>query len=82
MLRKFENLVNEAIEDGFARGTNVFMENLEEDLVKDEIITEAGSFDNVLNELFEGSDDNIDDDNIDDIDMEKVDDLLSELGDE
>ena len=54
MLREYTQLVSETIDEGFERGIGLFMENLEVDLVKDEIIQEAGSVDNVLKVMFEG----------------------------
>jgi len=45
MLREFVQLIDEAVDEGFERGLNLFMEGLEEDLAKDEVITESGSFD-------------------------------------
>jgi len=53
MLREFVSLVNEAVEDGFNRGLNLFMENLEEDLAKSEIIAEAGGVDVVMAAILE-----------------------------
>jgi hypothetical protein len=40
MIREFVDLVNEAVDSGYERGINMFMENLEVDLKKDEIISE------------------------------------------
>ena len=53
MLREFVALVNEAVDDGFNRGLNLFMENLEEDLAKSEIIAEAGGVDTVIATILE-----------------------------
>ena len=53
MLREFVELVNEAVDDGFNRGLNLFMENLEEDLAKSEIISEAGGVDTIFAAILE-----------------------------
>ena len=50
MLREFVQLVSEAVDDGFNRGLNLFMENLEEDLAKSEILSET-SIDQVVAEM-------------------------------
>jgi len=42
MLRKFETLVENVIEEGHSRGVNLFMENLEEELSRSEIIESEG----------------------------------------
>ena len=54
MLREYTQLVSETIDDGFERGISLFMENLEADLAKSEVISEAGNVDNVLKAMFEG----------------------------
>ena len=51
MLREFIQLVDEAVDEGFDRGLNLFMEGLEEDLAKNEIITENGGFDKVVGKM-------------------------------
>ena len=53
MLREFVALVSEAVDDGFNRGLNLFMESLEEDLAKSEVITEAGGVDNLFAAILE-----------------------------
>jgi hypothetical protein len=53
MLREFVKLVNEAVEDGFDRGLNLFMESLEEDLTKSEVISEIGGVDKTFAAILE-----------------------------
>lgn len=53
MLREFVKLIDEAVDEGFDRGLNLFMEGLEEDLTKSEYLTEAGGFDAYATRMFE-----------------------------
>jgi hypothetical protein len=53
MLREVVQLVNEAVNEGHERGVSLFMENLEEDLIKDHIFEEHGGVDPVMATLFE-----------------------------
>jgi len=53
MLREFVKLVDEAVDDGFNRGLKLFMESLEEDLAKSEIITEVGGVDALFAAILE-----------------------------
>ncbi len=55
MLREVVELVNEAVDEGHARGVQLFMENLEEDLTKEHIFEEFGGIDPVMAKLFEES---------------------------
>ena len=76
MLREYTQLVSETIDEGFERGIGLFMENLEVDMVKDEIIQEAGSVDNVLKVMFEGYEQEGTEQEVTD---DEVDNLLSNL---
>jgi hypothetical protein len=51
MLREFVQLVDEAVDEGFDRGLTMFMESLEEDLMKAELISENGSTDKIIAEM-------------------------------
>ena len=48
MIREFTKLVTEAVDAGTERGLNLFMESLEEDLSKAEVIEECGGIDEVI----------------------------------
>jgi hypothetical protein len=78
MLREFVKLVDEAVDDGFNRGLNLFMENLEEDLAKSEIITESGGVDKVIASILEadGYEVELQDEELENIDESKVDAML------
>lgn len=52
MLRKFTDLISEAINDGHERGINLFMESLETDLQKDMVFENHG-VQNVVGQLFQ-----------------------------
>lgn len=54
MLREFVNLVNEGVDEGFARGIDLFMESLEYDLQK-EVVFEQHGFDAIMTNLFENA---------------------------
>ena len=77
MIREFIQLVDEAVDEGFDRGLNLFMESLEEDLVKSEIITESGGFDKVVSQMMTA--DGIELLNEEEISEERIDALLKEL---
>lgn len=53
MLREFVKLVDEAVDEGFDRGLNLFMEGLEEELAKSEMLAESGGFDAHVAMMFE-----------------------------
>lgn len=79
MLREFVSLVNEAVDDGFNRGLNLFMENLEEDLAKSEVIAEAGGIDTVVAAILEADGYEVslaDDDVLENLDESKIDAML------
>jgi hypothetical protein len=78
MLREFVALVNEAVNDGFDRGLNLFMENLEEDLAKSEVITEAGGIDTVVAAILEadGYEVSVKDEDLENLDESKIDAML------
>ncbi len=78
MLREFVSLVNEAVDDGFNRGLNLFMENLEEDLAKSEVIAEAGGIDTVVAAILEadGYEVSLADDVLENLDESKIDAML------
>lgn len=54
MLRQFVDLVNEAVDDGYKYGIDLFMESLEIDNAKDEVLSEHGE-DAVMKHLFENA---------------------------
>jgi len=78
MLREFVKLVDEAVDDGFNRGLTLFMENLEEDLAKSEVIAEAGSVDNVVAAILEadGYEVELQDEELENLDETKIDAML------
>ena len=78
MLREFVALVNEAVDDGFNRGLNLFMENLEEDLAKSEVIAEAGGVDTVIATILEadGYEVSVKDEDLENLDESKIDAML------
>ena len=78
MLREFVALVNEAVDDGFNRGLNLFMENLEEDLAKSEVIAEAGGVDTVVAAILEadGYEVSVADEDLENLDESKIDAML------
>jgi hypothetical protein len=49
----FENLVDYAIVDGYQRGINLFMEELDHTLQVNTVIEEAGSIDNLVGAMLE-----------------------------
>ena len=81
MLRQFVKLVDEAVEDGFIRGLNLFMENLEEDLSKAEVITEAGGVNHKLYKMFEAEGIVVDvpEEELNKYDEKKMDELLEQF---
>ena len=88
MLRQFVDLVNEAVDEGYTRGIDLFMESLEADLAKDEVLNEHG-VDSVVAFLFENAGVGIDadvteltEDEIDEIDEKNLDAALSALEDD
>lgn len=78
MLREFVKLVDEAVDDGFNRGLNLFMENLEEDLAKSEIIAEAGGVDKAVAAILEadGYEVGLQDEELENLDETKIDAML------
>jgi len=78
MLREFVALVNEAVDDGFNRGLNLFMENLEEELAKSEVIAEAGGVDTVIAAILEadGYEVSVKDEDLENLDESKIDAML------
>ena len=81
MLREFVQLVSEAVDDGFNRGLNLFMENLEEDLAKSEILSEV-TIDQVISEMLttDGFEvDIIQEDDLEDLDETKIDAMLEQM---
>jgi len=77
MLREFVALVNEAVDDGFNRGLNLFMENLEEDLAKSEVIAEAGGIDTVVAAILEADGYEVAwSDELENLDESKIDEML------
>ena len=51
-MKRFANLVNETVNSGFARGINLFMENLEPDIQKN-LFLENNGISNVVAKIFE-----------------------------
>jgi len=78
MLREFVKLVDEAVDDGFNRGLNLFMENLEEDLAKSEVIAEAGGVDVLFAAILEndGYEVELRDEDLENLDESKIDAML------
>lgn len=77
MLREFVALVNEAVDDGFNRGLNLFMENLEEDLAKSEVIEESGGIDSVVASILEADGYEVSIEDLDNLDENKIDAMLN-----
>ncbi|MDD4082002.1 MAG: hypothetical protein PHD05_01310 [Sphaerochaetaceae bacterium] len=75
MLREFVKLVEEAVDDGFNRGINLFMETLEDDLTKTETINENGGIDSFLTGIFENDGYEVNE-IYENLDEEKIDALL------
>jgi hypothetical protein len=84
MLREFVKLVDEAVDDGFNRGLDLFMESLEEDLSKTETITEAGGPDQHFAAILQkdGYEVEIIDEELENLDEKKIDELLEHLNKE
>ncbi len=78
MLREFVKLVDEAVDDGFNRGLDLFMESLEEDLAKSEIISEAGGVDTLFAAILEseGYEVELQDADLENLDEGKIDAML------
>ena len=78
MLREFVKLIDEAVDEGFARGLNLFMEGLEEDLTKTEVLAEVGGVDSYVASML--TSDGIDVEVLEEeIDEQKVDALLAQF---
>jgi hypothetical protein len=79
MLREFVKLVDEAVDDGFNRGLNLFMENLEEDLAKSEVIAEHGGVDSVFAAILEtdGYEVELQNEELENLDETKIDAMLT-----
>ena len=78
MLREFVTLVDEAVDDGFNRGLNLFMENLEEDLTKSEVIAEVGGVDTLFAAILENEGYAVEDtgEDLENLDESKIDAML------
>ena len=82
MIREFVDLVNEAVDSGYERGVNMFMEILESDLQKDEIISEQeNGVDGVIKHLFISEGYEVEED-LENLDEEKLDEALAALDNE
>ena len=81
MLREFVKLVDEAVDEGFDRGLNLFMEGLEEDLNKNEVLAESGGFDAYMTKIFEadGIDVKVLEEADEELDEAKIDAMLEEF---
>jgi len=51
-MKRFTKLVNETVDSGFARGINLFMENLEADIKKN-LFLENNGISEVVSQIFE-----------------------------
>lgn len=79
MIREFVDLVNEAVDFGYEKGINLFMENLEIDLKKDEIISEQeNGVDDVVRQLFISEGYELEED-LENMDEEKLDAALEAM---
>lgn len=56
MSQKFLALIDESVNEGYDRGIDLFMENLETDLAKHEVIAEAEGLDNIISAIMEDED--------------------------
>ena len=81
MLREFVQLVDEAVDDGFNRGLSLFMENLEEDLAKSEVISEVGGVDTLFAAILEndGYEVELTDTELENLDESKIDAMLEQF---
>ena len=52
MFREYVDLVNESVDEGVNRGIQMFLENLNQDLVADEIYEEFGGIEASLKQIF------------------------------
>lgn len=52
MFREYANIVNEVVDEGVGRGINMFLENLNQELVTDEIYESFGGIENSLKQIF------------------------------
>jgi hypothetical protein len=52
MFREFVELVNEAMTDGIERGSQLFLENLNQDLMINEVCDKLEGVDNVVRQIF------------------------------
>lgn len=53
MLREFIQLIDEAVDEGGERGLHLFMECLDDDLGRDQVITESGGLDSYVAGMLE-----------------------------
>ncbi len=80
MIREFVDLVNEAVDTGYDKGINLFMENLEEDL-KSNPINEGKTSDDQIKELFLNEGYTLDEE-LENIDESKIDAALENIDEE
>ena len=52
MFREYVELVNEAMTDGIERGSQLFLENLNQDLMINEVCDKLDGVDNVIRQIF------------------------------
>ena len=52
MFREYVELVNEAMTDGIERGSQLFLENLNQDLMINEVCDKLEGVDNVIRQIF------------------------------
>jgi len=87
MFREYANIVNEVVDEGVGRGINMFLENLNQELVTDEIYESFGGIENSLKQIFlengfEISEDLAATDQLDENFEEKLDNILAQLKNE
>lgn len=53
MFKEYVELIDEAVDEGMKRGIDLFLENLNQDMVIDELTESCGGSDQVLKQIFE-----------------------------
>jgi len=52
MFREYVNLIEESVNEGTSRGVQLFLENLNQDMVIDEVFEELGGSDATIKQIF------------------------------
>jgi len=52
MFREYVDLINESVNEGTSRGVQLFLENLNQDMVIDEVFEELGGSDAAIKQIF------------------------------